>query len=220
VSFFALVHRDLRLALRQGTDALVSLLFFVLVLVLVPLAIGPEPQLLARVAPGLIWIAALLAVLLSLERMFQSEYEDGSLDQMALSGLPLALLVGAKVLAQWLTTGLPLLVAGPVLGAMLALPAEAQGTLFASLVLGTPTLSLVGAIGSALVVGARRGGVLLALLVLPLYVPVLIFAAGAIDAAAAGLPARPHLLLLGGCLALSLPLAPLAAAAALKDALR
>jgi heme exporter protein B len=220
MSFLHLVRRDLRLALRQGTDAFVSLLFFVLVLVLVPLAIGPEPQLLARVAPGLIWIAALLSVLLSLERMFQSEYEDGSLDQLALSGIPMALVVTAKVTAQWLTTGLPLLIAAPVLAAMLALPNEAQGVLLLSLLLGTPTLSLVGAIGAALVVGARRGGVLLALLVLPLYVPVLIFAAGAIDAAAAGLPARPHLLLLAGCLAVSLPLAPLAAAAALKDALR
>jgi heme exporter protein B len=217
--FFGLIRRDLRLALRQGTDAAVAVLFFVVVLVLVPLGVGPEPQLLARIAPGLVWIAALLAVLLSLERMFQSEFEDGSLDQLALSALPLEAVVLAKVTAGWLTTGLPLLVAAPVLATMLGLPAEALPALLASLALGTPILSLIGAVGAALTVGARRGGVLLALVVLPLYVPALIFASGAVDAAASGMAVRPHLLLLAGCLALALPLAPIAAAAALRDAL-
>lgn len=217
--FCNLIRRDLRLALRQGTDAAVAVLFFVLVLVLVPLGVGPEPQLLARIAPGLVWVAALLAVLLSLERMFQSEFEDGSLDQLALSPLPLEAVVLAKVIAGWLTTGLPLLLAAPVMATMLGLPADALLALLASLALGTPVLSLIGSVGAALTVGARRGGVLLALVVLPLYVPALIFASGAVDAAAAGMAVRPHLLLLAGCLALALPLAPIAAAAALRDAL-
>ena len=214
-----LVRRDLRLALRQGMDSLMAVVFFVLACVLFPLGVGPEPQMLARIAPGIICVAALLAALLSLERLFQADYEDGSLEQMTLSSLPLAAVVLAKVAAHWLTTGLPLIIAAPVLAVLLQLDGGAFGVLLAALALTTPSLSLIGAVGAALVLGARRGGVLLALLILPLYIPLLIFAVAAIDAAAFGLPVRPHLLLLGGIAAAALVLAPWTAAAALRQAL-
>lgn len=214
-----LVRRDLRLALRQGMDSLMAVVFFVLACVLFPLGVGPEPQMLARIAPGIICVAALLAALLSLERLFQADYEDGSLEQMTLSSLPLAAVVLAKVAAHWLTTGLPLIIAAPVLAVLLQLDGRAFGVLLAALALATPSLSLIGAVGAALVLGARRGGVLLALLILPLYIPLLIFAVAAIDAAAFGLPVRPHLLLLGGLGAAALVLAPWTAAAALRQAL-
>lgn len=214
-----LVHRDLRLALRQGMDSLMAVVFFVLACVLFPLGIGPEPQTLARIAPGIICVAALLAALLSLERLFQADYEDGSLEQMALSALPLSAIVLAKVAAHWLTTGLPLIIAAPVLAVLLQLDGRAFGVLLAALALATPSLSLIGAVGAALVLGARRGGVLLALLILPLYIPLLIFAVAAIDAAGFGLPVRPHLLLLGGIGTAALVLAPWTAAAALRQAL-
>ena len=214
-----LVHRDIRLALRQGMDSLMAVVFFVLACVLFPLGIGPEPQTLARIAPGIICVAALLAALLSLERLFQADYEDGSLEQMALSALPLSVIVLAKVAAHWLTTGLPLIIAAPLLAVLLQLDSRAFGVLLAALALATPSLSLIGAVGAALVLGARRGGVLLALLILPLYIPLLIFAVAAIDAAAFGLPVRPHLLLLGAVGAAALVLAPWTAAAALRQAL-
>ncbi len=217
--FLRLVGRDVALALRAGTDASVAVMFFVIVAVLFPLGVGPETNILARIAAGVIWVAALLASLLSLERLFANDYEDGALDLLALSPLPLEAVVLAKILAHWLVTGLPLAVAAPVLAVLLHLDAAGFGVLMLTLLIGTPALSLIGAIGAALTLGARRGGVLLSLLILPLFVPVLIFAVAAIDAAVAGLPARPHLLLLGGILALSLPLAPLAAAAALRQAL-
>jgi heme exporter protein B len=218
-AFRRLVQRDLRLALRQGGDAAMVVAFFVLTVVLFPLGVGPEPELLARIAPGILWVTALLAALLSLERLFQADYEDGSLEALSLMPLPLEAQVLAKCLAHWLVTGLPLALTAPVLGLLLQLDAAGYPVLVLGLLLGTPTLSLIGAVGAALSLGARRGGVLLSLLVLPLYIPVLIFGVLAVEQTIAGLAARPHLLLLGALLAGALPLAPLAAAAALRQAL-
>lgn len=215
--FFVLVGRDLRLALRQGSDAAVAVMFFVLCVILFPFGVGPEPNILARIAAGVIWVAALLASLLSLERLFLADYEDGSLELLSLSKLPLEMAVVAKTLAHWLVTGAPLVAAAPLLAVLLNMEADGFGVLVLTLLIGTPLLSLIGAIGAALTLGARRGGVLLSLLILPLYIPVLIFGAGAIDAALNGLTPRPHLLLLAGLLAAALPLAPLAAASALKQ---
>jgi heme exporter protein B len=214
-----LVRRDVRLALRQGMDSLMAVVFFVLACVLFPLGVGPEPQTLARIASGIVCVAALLAAMLSLERLFQADYEDGSLEQAALSPPPLEVVVLAKVAAHWLTTGLPLIAASPLLAVLLHLDARAYPALLAALALATPTLSLIGAVGAALVLGARRGGVLLALLILPLYIPVLIFAVAAVDAATFGFPVRPHLMLLGGLLAFSAVLAPWTAATAVRQAL-
>lgn len=213
-----LVGRDLRLALRQRADAGTVVLFFVLIAALFPLAIGPAPDVLVRIAPGVIWVTALLAVLLSLERLFLADFEDGSLELLALAPAPLGVLVLAKCLAHWLTTGLPVVLAAPVIALLYGLDGSAFAPLVGALLLGTPSLSLVGAIGAALSLGARRGGVLVPLLVLPLYVPMLIFGVLAVDAALAGEPARPHLLLLGALLLAASPLAPLAAAAALRQA--
>ncbi|MGK9167409.1 heme exporter protein CcmB [Inquilinus limosus] len=217
-AFLALIWRDLRLALRSGGDVAAVLAFFVITVVLFPLGVGPELALLARIAAGVVWVAALLATLLALDRMFAQDYEDGSLDLLMLSPLPLEAAVLAKALAHWLLTGLPLILLSPLMAAMLGLEARAWPVLMLSLLLGTPCLSLIGAVGAALTLGARRGGALLALLILPLFVPVLIFGAAAVEAVATGLTARPHLLLLGGCLAAALPLAPIAAAAALRQA--
>ena len=216
--FLRLVARDLRLALRQGSDATIAVMFFVLCVVLFPFGVGPEPNILARIAAGVIWVAALLASLLSLERLFQTDYEDGSLELLSLSSLPLEATVLAKTLAHWLVTGVPLIVAAPLLAVLLNMDAQGFGVLVLTLTLGTPILSLIGSIGAALTLGARRGGVLLSLLILPLYIPVLIFGAGAIDAAINSLTPRPHLLLLAGILAAALPLAPWAGAAALRQA--
>jgi heme exporter protein B len=217
--FRLLVQRDLRLALRQGGDAAMVVGFFVLATILFPFGVGPEPELLQRIAAGILWVTALLAALLSLERLFQADWEDGSLEALALMPLPLELQVLAKCLAHWLVTGLPLIVTAPLLGLLLHLDAAGYPALLAGLLLGTPTLSLIGAVGAALSLGARRGGVLLSLLVLPLYIPILIFGVGAIEASIGGFAARPHLLLLGALLAGALPLSPLAAAAALRQAL-
>ena len=217
--FLRLVARDLRLALRQGSDATIAVMFFVLCVVLFPFGVGPEANILARIAAGVIWVAALLASLLSLERLFLTDYEDGSLELLALSRVPMEAVVLAKTLAHWLVTGVPLIVAAPVLALLLNMEAEGFGVLVLALAIGTPALSLIGSIGAALTLGARRGGVLLSLLILPLYIPVLIFGAGAIDAALNSLSPRPHLLLLAGLLAAALPLAPLAGAAALRQAL-
>lgn len=215
---FAVLVRDLRLAARSLQENLTVLAFFVMAAILFPFGIGPEPQLLARVASGIVWVMALLAALLSFERLFQFDHEDGSLDLIVLAPAPLELIVLAKCLAHWLTTGLPLIVISPVAALMLNLPVEGYATLIVSLLLGTPTLSLLGAIGAALVLGARRGGVLLPLLVMPLYVPVLIFGVAAVEAAISGLPARPHLLLMGAILAGAVPLSAIAAAAGLRQA--
>lgn len=219
IRFLHLVRRDARLAFRAGADATVAVMFFIVTVTLFPLAVGPESEILARIAAGVLWVCALLASLLSLERLFANDHEDGGLDLLALSPLPLEAVVLAKVAAHWLVTGLPLILAAPVLALLLNLPAEGFAPLVLTLALGTPTLSLLGAIGAALTLGARRGGVLISLLILPLFAPVLIFAVGAIEASLTGLPVRPHLLLLAGLLAASLPLAPIAAAAALRQAL-
>ncbi|MBL8702126.1 MAG: heme exporter protein CcmB [Alphaproteobacteria bacterium] len=214
----ALIGRDLRLALRSPQESLTVLAFFVMAAVLFPFGIGPEPQLLARVASGVLWVMALLAALLSFERLFQLDHEDGTLDLIVLAPAPLELLVLSKCLAHWLTTGLPLIVIAPVAAMMLNLPPEGLPVLMLSLLLGTPTLSLLGAIGAALVLGARRGGVLLPLLVMPLYIPILIFGVSAVEASIADLSARPHLLLLAAFLAGAVPLSAVAAAAGLRQA--
>ena len=195
------------------------LLFFVLVTTLFPLGIGADPALLREVAPGIIWVAALLAAMLSLDSVFRSDFEDGSLEQFLISAQPLSILVLAKVVAHWLITGLPLLIVAPLLGLLLDLPAASISTLLVTLALGTPVLSMIGAIGVALTVGLHRGGVILSLLVLPLYIPVLIFAANAVESAGAGLPIVAHLSLLTALLVLSMSLSPLATAAALKISL-
>ena len=215
-AFRWIVRRDLRLALRRGSDSANVVVFFVLTIILFPLGIGPEPTVLARIAPGAIWVAALLASMLSLDAMFRTDHEDGSLELLAIAPLPLELTVLAKCLAHWLTTGIPLIIAAPLLAVLLNMDAGGFLTLVAAMGLGTPVLSLVGAIGAALTVGVRRGGVLISLLVLPLYVPVLIFGVGAVDAAIHGLTVRPHLLILGGMLLAALPLCPWASAAALR----
>lgn len=218
-TFGRLLLRDLRLALRQGVDAVMAVAFFVIAVALFPLGVGPEPNILARIAPGVIWVAALLAAMLSLDRLFQQDYEDGTLELLALAPAPLEMIVLAKVTAHWLTTGLPLLLAAPVLAVLMNMAADGFAVLLIAMLLGTPSLSLIGAIGGALVLGARRGGVLIALLVLPLYIPVLIFAVSAVDAVLTGQSPRPHLMLLGAILAAALPLAPLSAAAALRQSM-
>jgi heme exporter protein B len=215
-AFWAIVRRDLKLAFRRGGDAANVVVFFILTITLFPFGIGPEPATLARVAPGVIWVVALLAAMLSLDRLFRDDHDDGSLEMLVLSPLPLEVVVMAKCLAHWLTTGLLLVIAAPLLAVLMAMDGEGFATLIAAMLLGTPVLSLLGAIGAALTVGLRRGGVLISLLVLPLFIPVLIFGVGAVDAAVYGLTAKPHLMMLGGLLVASLPLAPWAAAAALR----
>ncbi|QWF69425.1 heme exporter protein CcmB [Methylomonas paludis] len=215
-AFFAVISRDLLLAFRRRAEMLNPLLFFVLVVTLFPLAVGAQPQLLQSIAPGIICVAALLAALLSLETLFRTDFEDGSLEQMLLSPHALTILVLAKITAHWLVTGLPLLLIAPLLAVFLGLPDSALSTLILTLLLATPLLSLIGAIGVALTVGLRRGGMILSLLVLPLYVPVLIFASSAVDRAAGGLPVDAQLDILAAMLLLALVLAPLPTAAALK----
>jgi len=218
-AFALLLKRDLTLAVRHRAEMINPLLFFILVTSLFPLGIGADPRLLQAVGPGVIWVAALLAALLSLEGIFRSDFEDGTLEQLLLSSHPVSVLVLAKVLAHWLITGLPLLLVSPLLGVLLGLPAAAIQILLLTLVLGTPVLSLLGAVGVALTVGLRKGGMILSLLVLPLYVPLLIFAANAVDTAAAGLPVTAHLSLISALLVLALSLSPLATAAALRISL-
>jgi heme exporter protein B len=215
----AVVERDLLLAMRRKTEVLTALLFFVIVASLFPLGIGPEPALLRKIAPGVLWVAALLATMLGLQRMFAADHADGTLEQMLLSPTPLALLVAGKNLAHWLVSGLPLVLLAPLLGMQFDLDAEGLAVLTVGLLLGTPVLSLIGSIGAALTLGVRGGGVLLSLLVLPLYIPALIFGAGAVQAQASGQGASGHLSLLGALLALSLFFAPLATTAALRIAL-
>ena len=190
-----------------------------MVIVLFPLGVGAEPNLLERMSAGVVWVAALLAALLTLDSIFRSDFEDGTLEQLLLSAQPLSVMVLAKVVAHWLVTGLPLLLVAPLLAMLLGMKSEAMGTLMLSLLLGTPVLSLIGAIGVALTVGLRRAGVILSLLVLPLYVPVLIFGAAAVDAAASGLPVAGQLYILAAFLAMALSLAPVAAASALRISL-
>jgi len=218
-AFWLLFRRDLLLAFRHRGELANPLLFFVIVVSLFPLGITPEVETLRLMAPGLIWVAALLATMLSLDSIFRSDFDDGALEQICLSPHPLAVLVLAKVLAHWVVTGLPLLVLGPLLAVLLSLPAQAMDTLLVTLVLGTPVLSLVGSIGVALTVGLRRGGALLSLLVLPLYVPLLIFASNAVGAAMVGLPVTGQILFIAALLVLSLSLAPVATASALRISL-
>jgi heme exporter protein B len=215
-AFYYLLIRDLRLAFRSRHELANPLIFFVLVVTLFPLAVTPSEDLLRVMAPGVIWVSALLSVLLSLDRLFKQDYEDGSLDQLMLSPNPLVILVLAKVSAHWLLTGLPLVLIAPLLGLFMYVPDEALGVLVLSLLLGTPVLSLVGAIGVSLTVAVNRGGVLLSLIILPLYIPVLIFGANAVDVASDGLSVRGQMLFLGAMLALALSLAPLATAVALR----
>ena len=213
---FTVLQRDLRVALRRRSDTLATLIFFVMVVSLFPLGVGPEPQLLRTMAPGVLWVAAMLASMLSLPRLFADDYSDGTLEQMLLSTHSLGILVMGKTLAHWMVSGLPLVVLSPVLALQFDLSVSATGVLALSLLLGTPLLSLVGSIGAALTVGLRGSSVLLSLLVLPLTIPVLIFGAGAVEAHNAGLGVSGHFSLLGALLIVGLLAAPWVAAAALR----
>lgn len=215
-AFIAVIRRDLILAFRRRAEVANPVFFFILVVTLFPLGVGAQPKLLQAMAPGVIWVSALLAVMLSLDSLFRSDFDDGSLEQMLLSPHPLTILVFAKIIAHWLVTGLPLLVIAPLLAIFLGLPEQALGTLLITLVLATPVLSLIGSIGVSLTVGLRRGGMILSLLVLPLYVPVLIFASNAVEMAASGMSVDPQINILIAIFFMSTVLAPLPAAAALR----
>ena len=215
----AVIRREIALGLRQKGEVMTPLVFFMVTASLFPLGVGAESTLLLRMAPGVLWVSALLAAMLSLQRMFATDYADGSLEQMVLSPAPLGLLVLAKALAHFLLSGLPLVLVAPVLGLQFGMDGRALGILMLTLLLGTPTLSLIGSIGAALTLGVRGAGVLLSLLVLPLYIPVLIFGAGAVEADAAGLGMGGHLSLLAALLVLSIFFSPLATAAALRISL-
>ena len=217
-SFSALIARDLRLACRQASDSLTVLAFFILVTVLFPLAVGPEPGILARIGAGVVWVAALLAAMLSMDRMLQSDYDDGTLELLVAAPIPLEIVVLAKASAHWLTTGVPLIAAAPLMGVLLNLEPEGYGALLLALALGTPSLSLIGAVGAALILGSRRGGALLSLLILPLFVPVLIFGVAAVEASLTDVSARPQLLILAALALAALALTPWPAAAALRQA--
>lgn len=214
-----LVQRDLRLALRRKSEWLGAVFFFVLVAALFPLAIGPEPDTLRQIGPGVLWVAALLASMLSLGRLFEADHLDGSLEQLALSAAPLSWSISAKLLAHWLISGLPLVLLSPVLGLQFGLASEALGMLALTLLIGTPVLSLLGAIGAALTLGVRGGGVLQSLLLLPLYVPVLVFGTGAVDAQMRGLGGQAHVSVLLALLLVTAALSPWACAAAVRLAL-
>lgn len=218
--FFAAIKRDLLLAFRYRNDIVNPLAFFLMVAVLFPLGVSPEAKFLAQVAPGVIWVAALLASLLSVDSIFRTDFDDGSLEQMLVSPQPLVLLVLAKVFSHWLISGFCLALMSPLLAMMLFLPSQGLFSLVISLLLGTPTLSLIGAIGAGLTVGLRKGGILISLLVLPLYIPVLIFGAGTVQAGTMGMPIGGYLALLGAVLVLSMMLAPFAIVAALKISVR
>ncbi|MEE8444377.1 MAG: heme exporter protein CcmB [Alphaproteobacteria bacterium] len=219
IGLLLLIRRELKLAFRGGTDAAMAVVFFILAATLFPFGVGPDPEVLPRIGGGVIWVVALLAAMLSLERMFSADYEDGSLELFVLSPLPMGMVALAKIISHWLTTGVLLLVAAPVLAVFYNLPSAAIVPLIVSMLLGTPTLSLIGAIGAALTLGARRSGVLISLLVLPLYIPVLIFGALVVDNALAGREYASLLMVLGGFLLLALAAAPWATAAALRQAI-
>lgn len=216
----ALLTRDLKLALRAGGGFGLGLAFFLIVTVMVPFAVGPQSTLLATIAPGVLWLGALLACLLSLDRLLALDWEDGTLDLLATAPLPLEAVLSIKAMAHWLTTGLPLVLAAPVLGVLLNLPAPGFAWLVISLALGTPALSVIGTFGAALTVGLKRGGLLLSLLVLPLYVPTLIFGAEVARRGAAGQDLSTPLLMLGGITAASIALLPFASAAVLRVNIR
>lgn len=211
-----IIRRDLMLAMRRQADVLITLFFFIIVVSLFPLGVGPEMNILRAIAPGVLWVAALLASMLSLGRLFSIDYMDGTLEQLLIAPSPLFLLVLGKMISHWLVSGLPLVLMAPILGIQYDLSMEALGVLTLSLLIGTPILSLIGAIGAALTLGVRGGGVLVSLLVLPLYIPILIFGAGAVEASAAGLGYDAHFSLLGAFLLVSLVFAPWAAAASLR----
>ncbi len=215
-AFFKLLGRDLTLAFRRPAELANPIVFFVIVVTLFPLGVGPEPNMLETMAPGVIWVAALLASMLSLDGMFRTDFDDGALEQILISPHPLSVLVLAKIVAHWLIAGLPLILISPLLGLFMNLSADAIVALLITLALGTPILSLIGSIGSALTVGLNKGGVLLSLLVLPLYIPVLIFASSAVEVAGMGFAISAHMSFLGALLALALTLAPVAAASALR----
>ncbi|MFV9668557.1 heme exporter protein CcmB [Pantoea sp. Ep11b] len=217
---FRLIQRELRIAFRGGADVINPLWFFLIVITLFPLGIGPDPQQLARIAPGVAWVAALLASLLALERLFRDDFSDGSLEQLALLPTPLPVIVIGKVMAHWLVTGVPLIVLSPLAALLLSLDINGWWAMALTLLLGTPTLSFLGAIGVGLTVGLRRGGVLLSLLLLPLAIPVLIFASAAMEAASQGLPVGGYLAILGAMLLGSATLSPFATAAALRITLQ
>ena len=218
-ALLALTQRDLTLAYRRRGELANPILFFVIVTSLFPMGVGPAPEQLRNIGPGVIWVASLLATLLALEALFRSDYEDGSLEQITLSPHPVSVLAFAKVAVHWLITGLPLLIVSPLLALLMKMDNSTMKTLFFSLLLGTPTLSLIGAVAAALTVGLKRGGLLLTLLVLPLYVPVLIFGTSAVHSAAHGLAVAGQFYALGALLALSIVLAPIAIAAALRASL-
>ena len=211
-----MIVRDLTLAMRRRADVLTTLFFFIIVVSLFPLGVSPEMAVLREIAPGVIWVAALLASMLSLGRLFSDDFQDGTLEQMLLLPQPLSVLVLAKVKAHWLVSGLPLVLLSPLLGMQLGLDGDAIMLLMLTLLLGTPVLSMIGSVGAALTLGVRGGGVLVSLLVLPLYIPVLIFGTGAVDAAVSGMEYDGHLSLLGAFLVLAALLTPLATAAALR----
>lgn len=211
-----IIRRELLIAFRRQADIFNPLWFFIIVITLFPLSIGPEPNLLARIAAGIVWVAALLSALLSLERLFRDDFQDGSLEQMMLMPIPLPLVVMSKVLAHWLLTGLPLILISPLLAILLSLDFNTWLGVVLTLLIGTPTLSFIGAIGVALTVGLQKGGVLLSLLVLPLYIPILIFATSAIDAASLGMAYNGQLAILGAMLVGSMTLTPFAISAALR----
>jgi heme exporter protein B len=211
-----IVRRDVTLAWRRRTDLFTTLIFFVIVIALFPLGIGPELDTLRLIAPGVMWVGALLASMLALEQLFSADHRDGSLEQLLLTPQPLGVIVLGKVIAHWLITGLPLVVLAPVLGLQYDMSAESLKIMVVALLLGTPTLSLLGAIGAALTLGLRTGGILVALLVLPLYIPVLIFGAGAVEATASGLGGQAHLSMLGAILLVALLATPIATSAALR----
>jgi heme exporter protein B len=218
-AFMAVLQRDLRLALRRKSEVLTAVFFFVVVATLFPLAIGPEPETLRKIAPGILWVGAMLASLLSLGRLFAPDYQDGSLEQMSLSQAPLPVLVAAKVTAHWLLSGLPLTLLSPLLALQFGLDAPTMGVLLLSLLVGTPLLSFVGAVGAALTLGVRGGEVLLSLLVLPLYIPALVFGSGAVEAQLSGLEYGAQMSILMGMLLLAVFFGPWACALALRIAL-
>lgn len=215
-AFILVLKRDLTISLRHRDDIFNPILFFIIVITLFPLGIGPEINTLSRIAPGIIWVAALLASLLSLDRLFKADYRDGSLEQLLLSPHPLFILVLAKIVAHWLITAVPLIFIAPLLAVLLHLHTDSYLALFLTLLIGTPILSFIGAIGAALTVGIKKGGVLLSLIILPLYIPVLIFATSAIDTAAMNLPYSGQLAIIAAMFFLSLILAPFAVSSALK----
>lgn len=222
-AFLALIVREIRLAVRVGGGGGMAVFFFLIAISIVPLGVGPDLNLLARIAPGILWVALLLSALLTLDRLFQGDQEDGTLDHLIMGTLPLELIVLAKALSHWLTTGLPLILAAPLLGLLLNLPIEGMGPLMVSMLVGSPALSLLGAVGAALAVGVRRGGLLISLLVLPFYVPVLIFGVSATRAALVAVPGDMEgrsLLLLAAVMLVSMVVGPLAGAAALRANLK